>query len=420
MASTRGSHQTVRLTKKLVDALPPPAQGQAFHRDADLPGFALRVTASGVKAFVVEKRVAGQVRRMTVGRYGELTVEQAREAARRLISHIVLGGNPRAEREREQKSALTLEQVFAAFQRVRPLKARTLYEYQRLLEVAFADWKTRALATISKDMVAQRHLQLGTQRGQAYANLAMRVLRSVFNFALAHYEDGTGRAIFEHNPVVRLTRTRSWFPTRRRSSVIKGHQLHAWAAAVSALRKEGAVVGLTVADYLEFLLYSGLRRQEAAQLRWDQIDLEDRALIIPDPKNKVPHTLPLSCPLIAILERRQAARTNAFVFPGRGPTGYLVEPKRQIEKVIAASSLHFTLHDLRRTFITAAEALDVPPYAIKRLVNHKMANDVTAGYIVSDLERLRAPMERVATFLEAALRGEVPGATVHHLPRRSA
>jgi integrase len=189
---------------------------------------------------------------------------------------------------------------------------------------------------------------------------------------------------------------------------------------VAALRNDGAAVATSVADYLEFLLYSGLRRQEAAQLRWDQIDLKDRALIIPDPKNKVPHVLPLSSPLVEILERRDAQRVNAFVFPGRGPAGYLVEPKRHIAKVVAASSVQFSLHDLRRTFITAAEALDVPPYAIKRLVNHKMANDVTAGYIISDLERLRAPMERVATFLQSALRGDAQGATVHHLARRSA
>lgn len=58
MASTRGPDQTVRLTKKLVESLAPPVGGQAFHRDADLPGFALRITANGVKAFVVEKRVS--------------------------------------------------------------------------------------------------------------------------------------------------------------------------------------------------------------------------------------------------------------------------------------------------------------------------------------------------------------------------
>lgn len=52
----------------------------------------------------------------------------------------------------------------------------------------------------------------------------------------------------------------------------------------------------------------------------------------------------------------------------------------------------FTVHDLRRTFITIAESLDISGYALKRL-HHKMSGDVTAGYIVSDVERLRTPMQ---------------------------
>ena len=58
--------------------------------------------------------------------------------------------------------------------------------------------------------------------------------------------------------------------------------------------------------------------------------------------------------------------------------------------------MEFTLHDLRRTFITIAESLDVPHYALKRLLNHRLSGDVTAGYIVSSAERLRGPVSLVA------------------------
>ena len=54
-----------------------------------------------------------------------------------------------------------------------------------------------------------------------------------------------------------------------------------------------------------------------------------------------------------------------------------------------------TLHDLRRTFITVAESLDISAYAAKRLVNHKMSGDVTAGYIIADVARLRDPMQKI-------------------------
>jgi integrase len=72
----------------------------------------------------------------------------------------------------------------------------------------------------------------------------------------------------------------------------------------------------------------------------------------------------------------------------------------------------FTLHDLRRTFITVAESLDIPAYAIKRLVNHKLSGDVTAGYIVGDVERLRAPMQRITDYLLRLGTGEKQGEVV--------
>lgn len=70
-----------------------------------------------------------------------------------------------------------------------------------------------------------------------------------------------------------------------------------------------------------------------------------------------------------------------------------------MNKIIAQSGVNFTLHDLRRTFITVAESLDIPAYALKRLLNHKMTQDVTAGYIVMDVERLREPMQKITDYL---------------------
>lgn len=82
-----------------------------------------------------------------------------------------------------------------------------------------------------------------------------------------------------------------------------------------------------------------------------------------------------------------------YVFPGSGNGGYLVEPRVQMGKITEFSGVNFTVHDLRRTFITIAESLDIAAYSLKRLLNHKMTNDVTSGYIITDVERLRKPMQ---------------------------
>ena len=149
-------------------------------------------------------------------------------------------------------------------------------------------------------------------------------------------------------------------------------------------------------DFLLLALFTGMRRNEIASLRWEYIDLEARALHIPQTKNGDPLDLPLSETLVALLqERREATDGSPWVFPSTGRTGHLVETKKFTARVSERSGVVFTLHDLRRTFITIAESLDIPHYALKRLLNHRLSGDVTAGYIVGDTERLRRPVEAV-------------------------
>lgn len=109
--------------------------------------------------------------------------------------------------------------------------------------------------------------------------------------------------------------------------------------------------------------------------------------------------MPLTDYVYDLLQNRKVEASSEYVFAGEGKAGYLIEPRRQVQKVIELSGVAFTLHDLRRIFITIAESIDISAYALKRLVNHKMSNDVTAGYIVSDVESLRKPMEQIATQL---------------------
>jgi len=79
-------------------------------------------------------------------------------------------------------------------------------------------------------------------------------------------------------------------------------------------------------------------------------------------------------------------------------TNDIMEPRKAMLNVIELSSIEFTVHDLRRTFITTAESLDISAYALKRLLNHKMNNDVTSGYLIIDAERLRKPMQQITDY----------------------
>lgn len=389
-----GVKQKMKLTKSNVDkAQPIEGKDQTFYRDTELKGFALRITSSGVKSFVVETLIGNKVRRITIGRYGKLTAEQARIEAKKLLGKIATGIDPIAERKQAKAKSVTLKEVFEDYLKARKgLKPTTVFDYQRVMKEAFSSWLNKPLLDITKDMIARRHNQLG-ETSHARANLAMRVLRALFNFAMAQYEDTQGRSLIIENPVKRLSQSRSWYRVERRQNFIKSHELAPWYEAVMKLENH------ILRDYLLLLIFTGLRRNEAAQLTWNQIDFKAKTLTIIDTKNYEKHTLPLSDYLFDLLNQRKIASTNEYVFPGSGAGGYIVEPRKQMEKVIKTSGIHFIIHDLRRTFITIAESLDISAYAVKRLANHKMKQDITSGYIITDVERLRKPMQQITDYL---------------------
>jgi integrase len=387
--------ERIRLNKTAVQALPPaPAGKRVFHYDTLTPGLAVQVTGTGAKTFYLYRKVGGKPERVRLGAFPAMTVEQARKRAAETLGTIAKGKSPQAEKRADKARSVTLEECFKEYLSGRDLKPGTVHDYKRVMREAFPDWQKKRVIDISRDMVARRHAQLGA-KSHARANNAMRVLRALLNFAAGKYEDAAGRPLVIDIPTRRLSATRSWYRVERRQTVIRPHQLRPWWDAVTALESE------TVADYLQVLALTGLRRSEAARLTWEDVDLYGRTITVRDTKNRRPHTLPLSNYLVEIFTRRSkaAAPAEVFVFPATRGEGHLVEPRKSIAKVVEESGVTFTPHDLRRTFTTIAESLDLSAYALKMLLNHKTGADVTRGYIVADVERLREPMQRISDYI---------------------
>lgn len=158
----------MKITKQVVDKLPIPAvtvknqTTQKRYYDAILKGFGVRVTSGGSKAFFVEKLVNRKLRRITVGRYPELTVEQARKEAQKLMGKIATGIDPLAEKREIKAKAVTLKEVFADYLAARKaLKPNTIKDYERIMKESFSDWQNKPLLDFTKDMIAKRHSTIG-------------------------------------------------------------------------------------------------------------------------------------------------------------------------------------------------------------------------------------------------------------------
>jgi integrase len=374
----------LHFTKRALEAVLPPESGQVLYRDTIMRGFGLRVGAKS-KVFFVEGQVHYRTKRVTIGRADVIGVDAARKRAMSILSDMAEGKDPNAEKRREAQEAITVGQAFDRFFDARTsLAASSIDSYRRTCNFYLKDWRRRPLTDITRQTILKRHQRIAKENGEVTANNVMRQLRSVYNFTAAAHEE------FPPNPVAILTQARAWYPERRRRTVVSAHDLPAWWAAVMQEPEYSR-------DYLLVALFTGMRRNEIASLRWDYIDLRERALHIPKTKNGDPLDLPLSDFLVDLFTaRKEAADASPWVFPSFGRKGHIVETKTFTARVTERSGVEFTLHDLRRTFITVAESLDIPHYALKRLLNHRVGGDVTGGYIVINAERLRGPVDAVS------------------------
>ncbi len=398
--------EKINFSKKVIESIVAPELKTArkVYQDSKIAGLQLRVTAIGNKTFSVYKKLKGKPVRVTLGKYPNLSVQQARMLAQSVLAEMAMGRNPNTEKKCNQASQTTLLQAFELMISTRTYKLGTIKDYRRSINTAFKDWQNTPLREITRDNVVTRYKKL-SKTAPTRANNAMRVLRATFNFAKGAYEAQDGFSLFPDNPVLKLNHLRAWNPNRRKQTIIQRHELKAWFQAVQKNdHKLNTLKGSTTRDYLILILLTGLRRTEAASLTWDCIDLQGKSIIIYDTKNHDDFRFPLSHALHTILSRRSTLckqQGHQYVFPSPLKANtHLVEPKYTINKIKKASGVNFTLHDLRRTFMTIAESLDISTIALKRLVNHRVDyNDVTSGYVIHDVERLREPMQRITDFI---------------------
>lgn len=153
-------------------------------------------------------------------------------------------------------------------------------------------------------------------------------------------------------------------------------------------------------DLLLIEILTGLRHSEAAGLRWEDVDFEHRSLTVKDTKNRTDHMIPMSTYLDGLMTQRfDISGHHEYVFPGTGKHGHITDIRDSVNQVVRHSGIEFSEHDLRRTFETTAESLDISYYTLKKLLNHKIGNDPTAGYIITSAERMREAAQKVANCL---------------------
>ncbi len=380
----------IKLTVKEIERLKAPTESgrQEIAWDTELKGFG--VLMSGVtskKSLIVQRELPGGLtRRVTIGPVNEIDLAKAREEAKDVLHAMRKGEDPK----RKPAPVVTLRHVLESYLKATDLRPKSVEAYRSAVETHLEPWLDRPLSEITREMVEERHKAIaagvakgGRYKGEATANGVMRTLRVLWAYQADR--DGSLGA----NPV-RLRK--QWFDVPPRERLIRGDQLPAFYAAVMALPNP------VQRDYVLFLLFTGMRREEGAMLEWDHVDLAGKIIRVPRDNTKPGRKLdmPMTSVVRDMLVARQALGRDRFVFPANSESGHIAEPKYPLGLVAEMTGIKVSVHDLRRTFITVAESSDISPLALKALVNHSLGRrDVTSSYVQMTVDRLREPAQKV-------------------------
>ncbi len=428
-----------RLTKRAIDAAKA-GRTARWLWDGELKGFGVRLHASGVKSFVFQYRAgkgrAAPKRRYTIGTYGTLTLDKARDIARQLAGKAAGGSDPLADKRREalaQREARqkarnarqnTVSGLAARFldQHVKPHN-RSASEYERILNRYVRPvWGSRPVTDIRRaDVVALLDgIVAGTGPGTAkprrrkgqtapprsrdrrtMAHHVLAVIRKMFRWHQARDENFVTPVVAGMSPLVRPGE-------RARDRILSDDELRAvWTALHATAYPFGPLV--------RFLLLTAQRREEAAQACWDEIDLKAGTWTIPAAryKTKRANVVPLSAAARSMLtslpriqpmpaEPGSEAPPPVYVFTTTGDTPFsgFSKAKRALDD--ASKTSGWTLHDLRRTARTLMVRAGVRSDIAERVLGHVIGG-VAGVYDRHDyisekrhaLEALAAEIDRV-------------------------
>jgi len=280
----------------------------------------------------------------------------------------------------------TLRQAWNDYQLLKPLKPVTVRNYVLRIEKNLSEWLDLPLNEITRSMILIRFKEL-SENAASLANSTMRTLRCVINFAMGFYEDADGQPLIPLNPVSKLSQLRVWNPEHCRRRTIQSG-IKQWFRAVLSLNSA------TSRDLFLLYLFTGMRKNEALSLRWNQVNLRSGTIELWQTKNGDDRLIPLSDYTwrMMMLRHHFSRPGEKYVFQMRNGN-HFKEPQCAVYEIIKRSGVPFSIHDLRRTFATVGDDVELKAEVVKALLGHR--GDVTEDYTVRSIERLRRATQKI-------------------------
>ncbi len=364
----------------LTSAKCPADKDRIYLWDSNTPGLAMMITGTGHKSFYFVKKIHGAPKRLKLGTFPDVAIQQARNLVKQHAGEVAKGNDPFAAKRTISKSA-TLGELWDRWKTehaTERLRDRTIITDESRFDTCFADWKGRRIASIRESDVRSKHVQLGKDRGHTTANRAIQLLRRLFYFARV-----------EPNPAAQ--KCVDLFREKKRDRFIQPEEMPQFIAALNLEANQ------TMQDLFFMLLWTAARRENVQAMAWADISFDAATWKISgdEAKGHDAITVPLTDRAMEILKSRRSEATEGgeFVFASYGKRGHVVELKgawSALLKRAGIKDLH--PHDLRRTTASYMAMNGVTESVIAKALGHRTVS-VTGIYARLTIEPVRNAFE---------------------------
>jgi integrase len=384
-----------------------PGRSQSIYWDGYAPGLGLRVTAAGSKSYIFEAWLHGRSVRLTIGDLRTWTLGKAQDEATRLKALTDQGIDPRrlrAEQEaaaetarlKDKSEAALVAQAWDAYLKHHAKRwgVRHLADHRNLSQAGGTKRKRGTELTVAgvlyplmkmrmADISAGVLIDWQARESATRANNARQgfeLFRTFWRWAASRpeYASVVNASAIDNKDV------REEVPSRKskKFDVLERAHLKPWFAAVIGLSNN------IVSAYLQALVLTGARREEMAELRWDDVDFKWHGLWIKDKMAEEGRKIPLTPYLAGLLA--ELPRKNKWVFSSPAAAdGRIAEPRIPHNRALSVAGLeHVTLHGLRRTFASLAEWVEMPTGVVAQIMGHAPNATAEKHYINRPLELL--------------------------------
>lgn len=368
----------LNFTKAALSKAPAAKKGtKDYYYDEREKGLMMAVTGAGTKTFYLYKRIEGRPERLMLGRFPDISIENARKLAVKAKGEIAGGANPQQER-RSIRDENTFGELFHDYMEKysKVHKRSWAYDEREVLKY-LSHWFKRKISSFKRSEIERLHAKVGKENGLYQANRLLERIRSIFNKAIEWGWEGP-------NPAVGVKK----FKEKSRDRFLQPDELPRFFEALSNEPNEAA------RDFFMISLLTGARKSNTLAMRWKDINFTTATWRIEETKNGDTQSIHLPKEAMDILTERKWKSESQWVFEGSGKSGHLADPKKAWARILTEAGIeNLRIHDLRRTLGSYQAATGANGYIIGKSLGHR-SQQSTAIYARLNLDPVRESVNK--------------------------